>query len=313
MKNHNFPETIKLVLRETDKMAFIALDDKSLETGKLWGSGYNRETGKRTTPKVIEYRNGSFTLKLSKAAESSYGQGKLSFWTLIVTAPDGESFNIGINSESLISTFFESTVTNGEIDGLFYLGRSQGQQSVAKKDGVYYKEYLESIEVKKSPLTKKYTSGDVIINNLTTYIYLGEYKHDIRVNQSNNNSTVKCTIEKKDKPHYAHYYMLIKKIDTTYVDDNDRLYIFSDNTKKGGRVIGNINKAKTDEYMERHKKDLFNRLKKKIAEVKVINNPYASNYWSLHRYVEEHFAIKGIYDIESASKEIKELDLEHVF
>lgn len=78
LRNHNFPDKIKIVLN-TNNMAFIALDDKSLETGKSW-AGY------RGGHEIIDYDNGKFRLKLSKAAESSYSQGKLSFWTLVVTA-----------------------------------------------------------------------------------------------------------------------------------------------------------------------------------------------------------------------------------
>ena len=307
MKNQNFPDKIKIVLkkkyREDGHQGFIALDEKSLETGITWAGGYYNSV--KDPYEIVDYENGKFTLKISRAAESSYSQGKLSFWTLVVTAPDGRSFDVGINSESLIATILTSTVTNGEIDGMFYLGRTQGQQSIAKEDSEYYKEYLESVETKKTPLTKKYNRGDVIVNNLQKYVYIGSFTKSIKADIKTDYRSSKDTklVIREEKPFEVHGYIYIEDMDNPL---SEKITFYTEPVKKGGRVIGKVNeeninigiKSRIDFILSR-----FDELNKNAQD------KYSHYFWSIDSYLEEYFCINGIIDINKALEEIKKIGL----
>lgn len=171
-KIHNFPDKIKLVINK-DNMAYIALDDSSLETGMSWAKGWWHNN---YIPKVYNYDNGSFIFKLHSAADNSSQNGKLSFWTLEIGCPDGQVFTVGINAESLFQTLLGTTCVEGTIIGKFYIGRTDGQQAMASPSSEAYKEYLKQVEAKKQPLTKKYDIGTKIKNGRDTYVYLAEGK-----------------------------------------------------------------------------------------------------------------------------------------
>lgn len=71
------------------------------------------ESAKRMEGIVHEYENGTFTIALAEAAEMSSQGGKVSFWNCVITAPDGNSFLVGINSELLLNLLLSNTLING--------------------------------------------------------------------------------------------------------------------------------------------------------------------------------------------------------
>jgi hypothetical protein len=239
-------------------------------------------------PVVIEYNNGSFKLKLSKAAETSYGQGgKLSFWELVVTAPDGRVFDIGINSESLISTFFETTVKNGDIEGDFYLGRSQGQQSVSKKDGAYYKDFIEQSKIKKTSLTNKYNIGEMILNRSEEYIYLGEFLSYYQSYYGDDSYIIR-----RAKPPVKKYLYC------TFVTTKEltkKPFFRFDDKKIGGRVFDKVSNEKVDNLIDKAKTEFKENLEKRIK----YNRESRENKWYSYEFylLLEYLTVNQIKDI----------------
>lgn len=299
-RTHNFPDNITIVLKKKTNQGFIALDNKSLKTGIAW-AGLHSDTNDKEKPyELLEYINGHFRLKLSKAAERSYSQGgKLSFWTLEVTAPDFRVFDIGINSDSLIETMFETTVVNGDIRGKFYLGRTDGQQSIAKKDSLYYKEYIELADIKKIPLTKNYKIGDKIINDGDEYIYVGPFMSYIEADFNDlkgdfndlKGTNIVIILKKRITP--VEKFLYAKK---SWISEN--MFCKELLKKMGGRINGKIELESLNKLMIQIISDLKNTL---IRDIRSSNNYFM--YSELNNYL----LYKGINEIDDAVKELKEL------
>lgn len=299
-RTHNFPDKLVIVLKKRTNQGFIALDDKSVESGISWAGSYYGSKEVDKPYELLEYDNGHFTLKLSKAAERSYSQGgKLSFWTLEVTAPDGRVFDVGINSDSLIETMFETTMVNGDIQGEFYLGRTNAQQSIARKDSLYYNEYIELTSVKKNPLTKNYKIGNEIINNREEYIYVGPFISYIEVElygrRSHRDSTgVDTAIKLKKKSKPVEQFAYARKDDSF----RDGFYYSAYLKKMGGRIIDDTELEPLNIHVTQRLSKIKDYVLKKLKE---------KDYWYIESSLDEYFMYKGISDIDVAIKDLEEL------
>lgn len=301
-RTHNFPDKLVIVLKTRTNQGFIALDDKSVESGITWSGWYRGIKDGDKPYELLEYDNGHFRLKLSKAAERSYSQGgKLSFWTLEVTAPDGRVFDVGINSDSLIETMFETTMINGDIQGEFYLGRTNAQQSIARKNSLYYNEYIELTSVKKSPLTKNYKIGNTIINNREEYIYVGPFVSYIEVElygrRSHKDSTgmeSAIKLRKKLKPVEQFSYAMKR------TEREDSFYYSEQLKKMGGRIIDDTELEPLNIYVTQRTSEIKDYLLKRLKE---------KDYWYIESYLDEYLMYKGITEVDVAIKELEELGI----
>jgi hypothetical protein len=299
-RTHNFPDKVTIVLKTKTNQGFIALDKKSIESGISWAGYYY---GKGEKPyEIIEYDNGKFTLKLSKAASDSNQGSKLSFWTLEVTAPDGRVFEVGINSESLIETMIQTTVANGDIEGEYYLGRTNGQQSIARKGSTYYNEYLEVIETKKQPLTKNYKVGNIIINKREEYMFIGEFPSHIKATVPDSGSyfsrEVLISLSKNKKPTMRYFYLRKGYRKETFEDG----YIVSYDNKIGGRISDDTVIREKNPHMLKY----FQYLKEKLLTWE------NRNFYYTQDYLRDYFAVRGITEIEDAVKEMTKLNIQHM-
>ena len=130
---------------------------------------------------VHEYTNGTFTISLSESAGLSSQGGKLSFWNCIITASDGNSFLVGINSELLLHLLMSTTFLNGTCQEKVWLGRVGGNQvGVFTEDMEDFKQAKLDEEqrnaVKKA--NNKYIPGDIVGTLKEKQLYLGSvYKY----------------------------------------------------------------------------------------------------------------------------------------
>ena len=77
-------------------------------------------------PIINEYQNGKFKFKLKHSAMGSCQGGKLSFWNCDITAPDGKTFLIGINSDIMLEFLLHTTLVDGISNDNIWLGRQNG-------------------------------------------------------------------------------------------------------------------------------------------------------------------------------------------
>jgi len=128
-----------------------------------------------------EYDNGTFTITLSESASGSSQGGKLSFWNCIITAPDGNSFLVGINSELLLHLLMSTTFINGTCQEKVWLGRIGGTQvgvfTEAMEDFKQAKLDEEQRTAVKNA-SNKYVPGDIVGTLKEKQLYLGSiYKY----------------------------------------------------------------------------------------------------------------------------------------
>lgn len=138
-------------------------------------------TRKEMNGVVHEYDNGSFTINLSESADRSSQGGKLSFWNCIITAPDGNSFLVGINSELLLHLLMSTTFINGTCQEKVWLGRVGGNQvgvfTEAMEDFKQAKLDEEQRTAVKNA-SNKYVPGDIVGTLKEKQLYLGSiYKY----------------------------------------------------------------------------------------------------------------------------------------
>ena len=130
---------------------------------------------------VHKYDNGTFTITLSESADRSSQGGKLSFWNCIITAPDGNSFLVGINSELLLHLLMSTTFINGTCQEKVWLGRVGGNQvgvfTEAMEDFKQAKLDEEQRTAVKNA-SNKYVPGDIVGTLKEKQLYLGSiYKY----------------------------------------------------------------------------------------------------------------------------------------
>ncbi|MBP5467704.1 MAG: hypothetical protein J6Z11_00500 [Candidatus Riflebacteria bacterium] len=130
---------------------------------------------------VHEYDNGSFTITLSESADRSSQGGKLSFWNCIITAPDGNSFLVGINSELLLHLLMSTTFINGTCQEKIWLGRIGGNQVGVFTEAMEDFKQAKLDEEQRNAVKKannKYIPGDIVGTLKEKQLYLGSvYKY----------------------------------------------------------------------------------------------------------------------------------------
>ena len=112
------------------------------------------------------YKNGDFSFELKDSAGSSSQGGKLSFWNCLITAPDNESFLIGISSEVLLNLLKCNTFIDGKIQRQIYLGRVKGNNVGAFTENMeYFTQAQKDLAIKnkiEKTKTNKYVVGDIV-------------------------------------------------------------------------------------------------------------------------------------------------------
>lgn len=130
---------------------------------------------------IHEYDNGSFTISLSESADRSSQGGKLSFWNCIITASDGNSFLVGINSELLLHLFMSTTFINGTCQENVWLGRVGGTQVGVFTEAVEDFKQAKLDEEQRTAVKKagnNYVQGDIVGTLKEKQLYLGSiYKY----------------------------------------------------------------------------------------------------------------------------------------
>lgn len=156
---------------------------------------------------VHEYNNGSFTISLSESASGSSQGGKLSFWNCIITAPDGNSFLIGINSELLLHLLMSTTFINGNCQEKVWLGRIGGAQvgvfTEAMEDFKQAKLDEEQRTAVKNA-SNKYVPGDIVVTLKEKKLYLGSIYKYYSFEQGDRYSDKYIVIY--DKPKLVHIF-----------------------------------------------------------------------------------------------------------
>ena len=174
---------------------------------------------------VHEYTNGQFEIALDEAAGSSSQGGKLSFWNCVITAPDGNSFLIGINSELLLHLMMTTTLVNGKCQEKVWLGRIGGTQvGVFTEDMEDFKQAKldeqQRQAVKSS--SSKYNAGDIIKTLTEKELYLGsvyQYYKIMRPDWPYQGKTKIIIYEKPQLVHvFRHYYQNWKTESETLSD-----------------------------------------------------------------------------------------------
>ena len=125
---------------------------------------------------VYEYDNGSFTISLSESANGSSQGGKLSFWNCVITAPDGNSFLVGINSELLLHLLMSTTFINGTCQEKVWLGRVGGNQVGVFTEAMEDFKQAKLDEEQRNAVKKassKYIPGDIVVTLKEKQLYLG--------------------------------------------------------------------------------------------------------------------------------------------
>lgn len=176
--NHTkLPEEVVIVENIYGKGYVVEKGNKSMMDSALnWATGYSN----KIQHKEYEYSNKDFTIELQSSAWGSSRGGKLSFWMCLLTAPDGKSWSIGIDSEMLLELLKNSTFVNGKCQQKVMFIRQNSRLGVCHEGMQIYKDALEDIkkrdEMKKA--TTKYNVGDRVGTLTGNCIYLGTlYKY----------------------------------------------------------------------------------------------------------------------------------------
>lgn len=171
--NVSIPETLTLVLKKTRwctiPQAYIAIDKSSLESGLRWAE--NRDYPSET----MTIKNGSVkavTIE-SSACYSSQG-GKLSFWTCVLTLPDGRECSIGINADNLCEFIKSNNFVKGKCETNIYLGRENSQQAMFTENMDSYKEGIDKRELKAVKQSSSYNVGDIVQSMTQNQVYMGK-------------------------------------------------------------------------------------------------------------------------------------------
>ena len=163
-------------------------NDKMLETALNWADcKYEYKDGKyeyiNKDKYIKEYDNGNFELKLANSATDSYQSGKLSFWDCTITAEDGSSYLIGINSDLLFSLLVNSTFVNGVCQSKVYLGRQKGRVGAFTEDMDEFIQSKKDAELRNRKMSTNYDVGQRVFTKTSQHVYLGEmYKlFDVKI------------------------------------------------------------------------------------------------------------------------------------
>ena len=127
-------------------------------------------------PIINEYQNGKFKFKLKHSAMGSCQGGKLSFWNCDITAPDGKTFLIGINSDIMLEFLLHTTLVDGISNDNIWLGRQNGNVGVYTEKMESFKQAMKDEEARKTmqKATSSYKVGDVVETLTNKRCYLGD-------------------------------------------------------------------------------------------------------------------------------------------
>ncbi|MEG1565374.1 MAG: hypothetical protein RR342_01365 [Bacilli bacterium] len=156
---------------------------KQLDSALYWADSseyYNQRVTPNYDPYtnklVNRYTNGKFRLQIKASAGGSSQGGKLSFWNCSITAEDGKTYLIGINSELLCNFIKNNTLVNGECMEDVYLGRTNSNVGAYTKNMSEIQRAKECDDLKKSfkkNSTDKYKVGDIVETLTIKEVYLG--------------------------------------------------------------------------------------------------------------------------------------------
>ena len=182
-----------IIVENKDGQGYVVNPDnkKMLENAKSWAKTtlghweYFEKDGKKdhkyvkdgvSEPIINEYQNGKFKFKLKHSAMGSCQGGKLSFWNCDITAPDGKTFLIGINSDIMLEFLLHTTLVDGVSNDNIWLGRQNGNVGVYTEKMESFKQAMKDKEARKTmqKATSSYKIGDVVKTLTNTRCYLGD-------------------------------------------------------------------------------------------------------------------------------------------
>ena len=192
-KGFNIPEKVIIVKREIsawkdgkrvpsgEYQGYVVPSDseKMLETALNWaGCKYEYRDGKfeyiDKDKYMKEYTNGNFELKITNAAADSSQSGKLSFWDCTITAEDGCSYLIGINSDLLCSLLVNATFVNGVCQPKIWLGRQKSRVGAFTNTMDEFLQAQKDAELRSRKMSTKYEPGQRVFTKTSQSVYLGE-------------------------------------------------------------------------------------------------------------------------------------------
>lgn len=234
------------------------------------------QASKKTMEGIVhEYDNGSFTISLSEAALTSSQGGKVSFWNCIITAPDGKSFLVGINSELLLHLLVSNTFINGTCQGKVWLGRV-GTQTGAFTEAMEDFKQAKLDEEKRNAVKKastKYVPGDIVATLKQKQLYVGSVYKYYSVTQSCGHYYVIIY----DKPKLVHIFRDFYKPWNSDVEELQDYYIEKSNKPKkiiDSHIDLDVTAA---EYLYKYHSD-------KIATLEQTSTKEDSKYYSTEYY-----------------------------
>jgi hypothetical protein len=189
---------------------------------------WNREEIEYEKLEGIQYEydnDGIFDFELEDSANGSCQGGKLSFWNCKITAPDGNKFLIGINSDILLNLLKHNTFINGKCQSKVYLGRIKGNAVGAFTENMeLFEQAKHDDNIRNASKSKKYIPGDVIRTKTETFVYIGEiYKNfetfSYKTGYWNYRDGID-TIHLFDKPKKYHMYIHLYSHSNFDKDDN---------------------------------------------------------------------------------------------
>lgn len=245
------------------------------ERGKKWSNN----------GKMTQVENTGFRLSFNQSANDSSQGGDLSFWNCDITSKDGETWLIGVNSQSLLELLKECTCINGVIQENVLFARYCGNVVCIKENGIQHEALLKNLKDKEEmgkqkaalKTTTKHVLGGVYStkgnyysdndynSNYLKEIYLGEW-WILKLEKFNNGSSSSYSSSYYNPYHYSTHFLFFKNKDEglDYIkninDKNDKVLGFEFRhvyhfNKKFFSLFSNIQKLKEKEKEVEEKRD----------------------------------------------------------
>ena len=217
----NLPENI-IIVENKYGQGYVVPEGSSLDNARYWAESSSWK------PKEYKYKNGTFTLRVTNAADHSSQGGKLSFWNCQIRTEDEKEFLIGIASDCLAELIINNTLINGKGQNKIYFAKCGNSTWAITENMPSYKTALEDKKIKETKTTTKYEPGDLVGSLTYTELYLGEVYEYISIYQLNlhdryfkhfevNNRAYDKLIVINDKP--KKYYWLPSAYDIDIDED----------------------------------------------------------------------------------------------
>ncbi len=174
----NLPENI-IIVENKYGQGYVVPEGSSLDNARYWAESSNWK------PKEYKYKNGTFTLRITNAADHSSQGGKLSFWNCQIRTEDEKEFLIGIASDCLAELIINNTLINGKCQNKIYFAKCGNSTWAITENMPSYKIALEDKKIKETKTTTKYEPGDLVGSLTYTELYLGEVYEYISIYQLN--------------------------------------------------------------------------------------------------------------------------------